>query len=154
LIGQGNVSGSSALTVDNATVAQATWRGIVGLWGNVFQMVDGLRTNASNQYEIWDNQGNKTWVNTGITAPASGYPVTFASGGGSGFDLNTLLLPATSNATAGNGTTGDYFYSAANCVAYHGGDWSDGANAGLFSLYVSYSASYASPYLGGRLAKV
>ncbi len=154
LVGQGNVSGSSALAVDNATVAQAAWRGIVGLWGNVFQMVDGLRTNASNQYEIWDNQGNKTWVNTGITAPANGYPVTFASGSGSGFDLNTLLLPATSNTTAGNGTTGDYFYSAANCVAYHGGFWGYGANAGLFYLDVTISASNASSYIGGRLAKV
>mgnify|MGYP000971887931 CR=1 FL=1 len=44
LVGQGYVSGSSALAVDNATVAQATWRGIVGLWGNVWQMVDGLQT--------------------------------------------------------------------------------------------------------------
>ncbi|WP_248431483.1 hypothetical protein, partial [Escherichia coli] len=35
LVGQGHVSGSSALAVDNATVAQASWRGIVGLWGNV-----------------------------------------------------------------------------------------------------------------------
>lgn len=154
LIGQGNVSGSSALAVDNATVAQATWRGIVGLWGNVWQMVDGLRTNASNQYEIWDNQGNKTWVNTGITAPVGGYPVTFASGSGSGFDLNTLLLPATSNTTAGNGTTGDYFYSAANCVAYHGGSWGSRANAGLFYLSVYYSASNAYTDVGGRLAKV
>lgn len=34
LVGQGHVSGSSALDVDNATVAQASWRGIVGLWVN------------------------------------------------------------------------------------------------------------------------
>ena len=80
--------------------------------------------------------------------------MTFASGSGSGFDLNTLLLPATSNATAGNGTTGDYFYSAANCVAYHGGAWGYGAHAGLFFLDVFNSASNASTSIGGRLAKV
>jgi hypothetical protein len=154
LIGQGHVSGSNALAVDHATVAQATWRGIVGLWGNVWQMVDGLRTNASSQYEIWDKNGNKTWVNTGITAPANGYPVTFATASGANFDLGLLMLPATSNATASNGTTGDYFWQSANCVAYHGGDWGYGADAGLFYLYVNYAASHSHTNVGGRLAKV
>lgn len=154
LIGQGHVSGSGALATDNATVAQATWRGIVGLWGNVWQMVDGLRTNASSQYEIWDKSGNKTWVNTGITAPASGYPVTFATASGANFDLGLLMLPATSNATASNGTTGDYFYQNPSCVAYHGGAWGDGATAGLFYLDVSTGASDSNAHIGGRLAKV
>lgn len=154
LIGQGHVSGSSALATDNATVAQATWRGIVGLWGNVWQMVDGLRTNASSQYEIWDKNGNKTWVNTGITAPANGYPVTFATASGANFDLGLLMLPATSNATASNGTTGDYFYQNPSCVAYHGGSWDAGAGAGLFCLLVSNAASNSYTYIGGRLAKV
>ncbi|WP_281982941.1 Ig-like domain-containing protein [Azonexus hydrophilus] len=154
LIGQGYVSGSSALAVDNATVAQATWRGIVGLWGNVWQMVDGLRTNESSQYEIWDKNGNKTWVNTGVTAPADGYPVTFATASGASFDLGLLMLPQTSNASAANGTTGDCFWRAANCVAYHGGGWSYGPDAGLFSLYVYNAASYSYSPIGGRLAKV
>lgn len=154
LIGQGHVSGSSALAVDHATVAQATWRGIVGLWGNVWQMVDGLRINASSQYEIWDKSGNKTWVNTGITAPTSGYPVTFATASGANFDLGLLMLPATSNTTASNGTTGDYFWQSANCVAYHGGNWGDGAAAGLFCLSVYYAASHSGTAVGGRLAKV
>lgn len=154
LIGQGHVSGSSALATDNATVAQATWRGIVGLWGNVWQMVDGLRTNASGQYEIWDSQGNKTWVNTGISAPASGYPVTFANASGVGFDTNPLMLPATSSTTASNGSTADYFYSAPGCVAYHGGVWGNGVNAGLFCLDVITAASISRSNIGGRLAKV
>jgi hypothetical protein len=103
---------------------------------------------------IWDKNGNKTWVNTGITAPASGYPVTFATASGANFDLGLLMLPATSNATASNGTTGDYFWQSANCVAYHGGSWGSGANAGLFCLDVSNAASYSNANFGGRLAKV
>lgn len=154
LLGQGHVSGSSALAVDNATVAQATWRGIVGLWGNVFQVVDGLETDASSKYKIWDKSGNKTWITTGQTAPANGYPVTFSSDSGASHDLSVGFVPATSDGTAANGTTGDYAYAAANCVTYHGGYWSGGATAGLFCLYVIYSASYASPIIGGRLAKV
>ena len=154
LVGQGHVSGSSALATDNATVAQATWRGIVGLWGNVWQMVDGLQTDASSKYKIWDKAGNKTYQTTSLTAPANGYPITMATATGTDYDLATVFAAETTNATAGNGTYGDYFYQSANCVAYHGGHWSAGAIAGLFCLYVSHAASYSGTYVGGRLAKV
>lgn len=154
LVGQGHVSGSSALATDNATVAQATWRGIVGLWGNVWQMVDGLQTDASSKYKIWDKNGNKTYQTTSLTAPTNNYPVTMATATGTDYDLATVFAAETTNATAGNGTYGDIFYQSANCVAYHGGGWSHGANAGLFYLYVFHAASYSSTYIGGRLAKV
>lgn len=153
LIGQGHVGGGAALAVDHAIVAQATWRGIVGLWGNAYQLIDGLRTNASGRYEIWDKIGNKTWVDTGVTAPATGVPVTFATASGANFDLGLLMLPATSSTVPSNGTTGDAFFSAASSFAYHGGYWSDGANAGLFWLAVN-STGLAHNALGGRLAKV
>ena len=154
LIGQGHVSGSSALATDNATVARATWRGIVGLWGNVWQMVDGLQTDASSKYKIWDKNGNKTYQTTSLTAPTSNYPVTMATASGTDYDLATVFAAETTNATAGNGTYGDYFYQAANCVAYHGGNWGNGAYAGLFYLHVNDAASYSRANIGGRLAKV
>lgn len=154
LVGQGNVSGSSALAVDHATVAQASWRGIVGLWGNVWQMVDGLQTDASSRYKIWDKNGNKTYQTTSLTAPSSGYPVTMATASGTDYDLATVFAAETTNSTAGNGTYGDYFWQSANCVAYHGGTWGRGAFAGLFSLNVSDAASYSPSAVGGRLAKV
>ena len=154
LVGQGHVSGSSALAVDNATVAQATWRGIVGLWGNVWQMVDGLQTDASSKYMIWDKNGNKTYKTTSLTAPASNYPITMATATGTDYDLSQVFAAETTNATAGNGTYGDYFYQSPSCVAYHGGNWSNGANAGLFWLDVGYAASISSTSIGGRLAKV
>jgi hypothetical protein len=151
LIGQGHVYGSSALATDNATVAQATWRGIVGLWGNVWQMVDGLQTDASSKYKIWDKNGNKTYQTTSLTAPASNYPVTMATATGTDYDLATVFAPETTNAT---GTYGDFFWQSANCVAYHGGNWGSGANAGLFFLNVTNAASVSYTDIGGRLAKV
>ncbi|MFZ1365556.1 MAG: hypothetical protein WAS90_11770 [Brachymonas denitrificans] len=154
LVGQGHVSGSSALATDNATVAQATWRGIVGLWGNVWQMVDGLQTDASSKYKIWDKNGNKTYQTTSLTAPTSNYPVTMATATGTDYDLATVFAAETTNATAGNGTYGDYFYQNPSCVAYHGGHWSNGAIAGLFCLTVHNAASYSHTSIGGRLAKV
>lgn len=154
LIGQGNVSGSAALATDNATTAQASWRGIVGLWGNVWQMVDGLQTDASSKYMIWDKNGNKTYQTTTKTAPASNYPITMATDTGANYDLGLIFAASTTDATAGNGTYGDYFWQAASCVAYHGGGWGDGASAGLFALNVSTAASYSYTHIGGRLAKV
>ena len=154
LIGRGRVGASSAANVDAADVAQATWRGIVGLWGNVWQMVDGLQTDASSKYKIWDKNGNKTYQTTSLTAPTSNYPVTMATATGTDYDLATVFAAETTNATAGNGTYGDYFYQAANCVAYHGGHWDNGAHAGLFYLNVHNAASYSGTHLGGRLAKV
>jgi hypothetical protein len=162
LIGQGRVSASSAANVDASDVAQATWRGIVGLWGNVWQMVDGLKRNGGTwwrwQYNV---PGNTTtsdfsagYINTSQSAPASsGYPVTF----------NTTLLaagvivPATVDGTQSNGSTGDYFWSNTNTddrIAYHGGRWGDGADAGLFYLYVGDAPSHANSSIGARLAKV
>ncbi|WP_219061108.1 hypothetical protein [Pseudomonas sp. UMAB-08] len=155
LIGQGNVSTSAVQAVDSTTVAQATWRGIVGLWGNVWQMVDGLQTDASSKFKIWDKSGNKSYITTNQTAPASGtYPVTFSTDSGANHDLSVSFLPATGDATAGNGSTGDIFYQNPNCVAYHGGYYGYGSSAGLFNLSVLYASSYSSTNIGGRLAKV
>ena len=153
LIGQGHVAGSSALATNHATVAQATWRGIVGLWGNVWQMLDGLRTNASSVFEVWDAQGNQTYQSSGLTAPASGWTITMQGQDGANPMLASTFIPATTGAQA-SGTFADHYWVAANCVAYHGGGWNDGANAGLFSLLVILSSAAASTSIGGRLAKV
>lgn len=155
LIGQGNVSTSAIQAVDSATVAQATWRGIVGLWGNVYQMVDGLQTDASSKFKVWDRNGNKSYLTTTRTAPTSGtYPVTMAEDAGGDYDLRDIFAPATTDATASNGSYGDYFAQSANSVACHGGHCGDGANAGLFFLAVSGAASGSGSVVGGRLAKV
>ena len=120
LVGQGHVSGSSALAVDNATVAQATWRGIVGLWGNVWQMVDGLQTDASSKYKIWDKNGNKTYQTTSLTTTTGiNYPVTMATATGTDYDLATVFAAETTNASAASATFPDVFYSGASCVAVH-----------------------------------
>lgn len=37
-------------------------------------------------------------------------------------------------------------------MAYYGGNWSNGANAGLFNLNVNNAASNANSNIGGRLA--
>jgi hypothetical protein len=157
LVGQGHVFGSSALAVDHAAVAQATWRGIVGLWGNVWQMVDGLKRSGGSWW-VWavNSPGagaadfSVGYRNTGLSAPsASGWLAAVDPGGLAA----GVFLPAGIGAAG----FGDYFYSSTETddrVAYHGGGWSYGANAGLFCLYVTYAASSSNTNIGGRLAKV
>ena len=119
-------------------------------------MVDGLQTDASLKYKIWDKHGNKTYITTNQVAPSASasYPVTMSVDAGANYDLSQVFLPATIDASASNGTYADAFWSGVNCVAYHGGSWGAGAYAGLFSLSVTSAASYSDTSVGGRLAKV
>ncbi|WP_322999948.1 hypothetical protein [Castellaniella sp.] len=156
LIAQGHVNSSAAQAVDAAATLAASWRGIIGLWGNVWEMFDGLQTDAARKYKVWDKNGNKTYVTTNQIAPASSgsYIVTMSADEGADYDLGPLFMPATVDGSISNGTYADGMWSAANCVAYHGGNWLYGALCGLFCLGVGSAASYSGTHLGGRLAKV
>jgi len=156
LVSQGHSNGSGATNVDAPPTSQASWRGIIGLWSNVWQMVDGLQTDGARRYKIWDNKGNKTWVTTNQVAPSASasWIVTMSDDAGANYDLSQVFVPATIDGSASNGTYADGFWSNANCVAYHGGSWYHGALDGLFCLYVGGAASYVSTSVGGRLAKV
>jgi len=154
ILGNGYVDGDGVRKVDDEIVAQATWRGIVGLWGNVWQMVDGLQTDSERRYRIWDTGGNKAYVSTGIKTPDSGWFHRRERRAGSGFDLGAVFVAKKTSDVHDDSAFGNYFWSWENAVAYHGGAWSHGAHAGLFYLFVRDAASNALTYLGGRLAKV
>lgn len=154
-IGSGNSSSSAAVEPGSSN---AKWRGISELWGNVWHAVDGLKGSGTT-IQILDRLGNGTYVNTGVSAPASsGYPKDMMDGSGAGYDFNDVFIPKNIDATASNGTYGDYYYEAiSNFVCYHGGYWENGAGAGLFFLSLNNTTSLAysanGPRVGGRLAK-
>ncbi len=154
LVGQGHISGSSALAVDNATVAQSHLARIVGLWGNVWQMVDGLQTNTSSKYMIWDKNGNKTYKTTSLTAPTSDYPITMATATGTDYDLATVFAAETTNAPAGNGTYGDYCLPEPQLRGVPRRRLGRRRARRPVYLYVSNAASGSNTFIGGRLAKV
>ena len=161
VFGRGRVDTSSAGTVDATDVATATWRGHVGLWGNVWQMVDGVDVDTAGNLQVWNNNGSRQFVNTGYVLPvyngsSPAYMMTLKSGKGSGFDFDDIFIPATTTTTAALGTFPDYFYGRSGSsgnVLYLGGCWSDGAGAGLFCLYYANPASSAHTNIGCRLAK-
>ena len=149
--GEGRVNESSAAVVDASDVAQASYRGIVGLWGNVYQWMDGTRTLNS---VIQRRSYNGSWASTGESVPNGGglqYPITFRATGDEQFIANTY---STSNDASA--TLPDYrrWYDGGEYYPCVGGYWSNGANAGLWCVLCSYSASFANSYFGARLARI
>ena len=158
--GTGRVNESSAANVDATDVAQATYRGIVGLWGNVYQWMDGLKTaSGSAAISLWDRDGNKNWVSTGQIPPnlaVWSYPLTFISANGAGYDFDGVFINATGHTTNSNATApdGQYFSAVSECFPCVGGAWDDAASAGLWSVSCGHAASSAFTSFGARLAKV
>ena len=161
-IGRGRVDTSSANYVDEADVAQASWRGLVGLWGNVWQVVQGIRTDTSRYLEVWARDGSRLYKATNIALPVfdgtnPAFAVTFDHSYGDNFDLRDYFLPKTTSTTAALGSLGDAYWGpsgGSGGVLYLGGDWSQAARAGLFCQNMHNAASYAAANIGCRLAKV
>jgi len=117
-------------------------------------MVDGLQTDEERRYRIWDAEGGKSYVSTGVKAPASGWFHRRARKQGEGFDMGAVFVAKKTREDRDDSAFGNYFWAWENAVAYHGGIWGYGANAGLFCLIVNNAASASHTGIGGRLAKV
>jgi len=154
-IGIGNTASSAAV---NTGSSNAVWRGIYELWGNVFCGVDGVQWDTNNQVKIYDQNGNGTYVSTGVTASATdGWTTGMHDDTGTGYDLGTSFLGTSFDATESNGSFGDYQYPpnlTEDNVCYHGGYWDSGSLAGLFFLLLGREASDLYTLRGSRLAKV
>ena len=152
-----NLTGRPAGTDGKVDVV---WRGIEGLWGNVWEWVDGVNWNDGKYYVCNDpsKYADDTATNyeqlsfTGATNWSASYITQ------EGLDTGNnphVMLPA----AAGSGSESTYFcdacYSSTGWrVFLHGGHWDDGSQCGLFYdyLYNASSASYTS--IGSRLLKV
>ena len=153
---------NKSANVDATDVATASWRGHVGLWGNVWQMCAGLEISTSGTVKLWKNDGSKEWVDTGFVCPAYdgtnvAYMQTFKSGTGDGFDFEDIFFPATTTTSAAAGTIPDGFWGrsgSAGNVCSLGADWPVGVRAGLFACHLYAAASHAGTTVGCRLAKL
>ncbi len=161
LVGRGHVdnSPSGVQIVNHATVAQASWRGLVGLWGNIWQMCDGLR-GGKNTSKFRINMG-KGFVDTTIaTCNASFDPDNMINASGDGWSASHLFIGDYSTKAASTDVAAypdtQWLYannSSYELVTYVGGHCSNAARAGLFNLYCSNSPTRSDNHIGGRLAK-
>ncbi len=149
-IAMGNVS-SSAAQATGATAA--VWRELHEWWGNVWEHVDGLTTDANGIYQIFSNQMDGSYVSTGVTNPASGWITEMSEAKGTNFDLTDVFLPAATDGTEGNGTYGDYHWTGKSTVLYRSGGWATGSRDGAFAFDVYDGATNSNGGIGLRLAK-
>jgi len=158
ILGRGHVDASAATYTDD--LRQPRWRGLIGLYGNVWEMVDGIRLAANRGIELWQ-PGTRDYAAVGRNAPSydgtnPAYVITCHEGESNGFFLDDFFLPATSSTNIALGTFPDFFYGghgSAGNVLYVGGHWSGGVGAGLFCANLYNAASIASTHIGCRLAK-
>jgi hypothetical protein len=124
----------------------------------VWQWIDGLKT-ASNAIWLWGKDGNRVLTSTGQKRTAAAgtiYPTTFMAQNGAGYDFDDVFIGDTGPTSNSNATAPDYqYFSEANeYFPFVGGDWNNGAGAGLWSVICNNAASYPGTSIGGRLAKV
>lgn len=171
-IGRGYCDGNSAAiktgtcdSVPNLTGIPAgtdgkvdvVWRGIEGLWGNIFEWVDGVNWNNGTYYVCNDPsmyvddtamdytalsfKGSTRWSSSYITEE--------------GLDIGDnehAMLPA----AAGSGSESTYdcdacWSSTGWMVFAHGGSWLAGSRCGLFTAYLALTSSHSSGDFGSRL---
>ena len=160
VIGKGYVGGSAVTTTGStngkgdtygtsSTTQQMILFGLEDFYGNIWEWVDGLVTDASRNILTATDNFNDS---------GSGYD-SFSSGVTS--NIGNYLSKPQGNADTGftakevNGSATTYFcdssYLSASCVARFGGSYSSGDSAGVFYFDVYGASSFSDAGIGGRL---
>lgn len=141
--------------------------GIFDLNGNVWEWTKGLKIVNGIAHIMNDNDfddAESEWINTGVDITKGMTTeqkiLTLQSGQipntPTGTVWDALGIPATADATGSSdyGNDGYYFNAEGERVALRGGDWSNGAHAGVFSLLLNHARSYSLNGIGFRSAYV
>ena len=172
--GSGRVNSTTIGQNGDATTdgpATAKWKGIYCLWGNAWQIVDGIKTDANNMLCLYGGDGTKEYGTTDIQVPCRmNENDTFAEGVNSGFyskklldvgaryDTSDLFLPDFSSLTGRIelGTYSDYVYCPTGTtekLCAVGGDFNSKDEAGLFAYNFDIDPSKEYDNVTSRLAK-
>lgn len=160
-VGRGYVDGNSAAINTGGTntkgmdYGETTGKlqmklfGLEDFWGNIYEFIDGIFSDASR---------NILTATDGFNDTGSGY---YNNGQGATADIGNYMSKPQGGTKTGfiakevSGSDSTYFcdspYLYASRLAYFGGSWSHASNAGAFRLSVYPSGSYSSVYLGARL---
>lgn len=152
----GNVSGGTVYPIDSVTTTAANYRGVTGLWGNVYQFVDGAKY-GSSQVQLWDLNGNRTYQAVLTSGSVTSYPITFDASSQASL---ASFFPATSSASNDSTATipDSLTLSAPAAGAFRGyavgGNATAGAAGGLWCVLCDTDdTSAAASVIGTRLAK-
>lgn len=151
-----NVPGLTGRPAGTDGKTDVVYRGIEGLWGNVWEWVDGVNFNGRTPYVCNDPSKYKDDVSTDYTRLS--YSLASSSSGyisqeGVDTEANShVMLPSQ---ISGSESTYycDYGSSSSSGwrVLYVSGSWYPGSDCGLFLAYGNISSSDSSSGLGSRL---
>lgn len=145
--GEGNSIGTRLDAVDGDRNMSSNFHGIIGLWGNVWQWIQGVQTYYNGHIYVWDNIGNEVWKDTKKAIPmrqkenevwsqgeTCGYWRDRIFASGYNYDTLDMFLPD------GNSFTSDYYK----------GSWSDGVWGRTLSQSKDlYACAVGGPYNSG-----
>lgn len=134
---------------------QIQYRHIEGLWGNMYQWVDGINFNNKAAFVCTNpaNFADDTDVNytdAGVTLPSSG----FIKGLGVSASAPWALIPSASGGSASTYIPDRVRPSTGWRVLYVGGAFDLGSHAGLFQFFAYYASSDVYATIGSRLLYV
>lgn len=141
----GSTSNGSGTDIEAARLSHVKFAGIEDFWGNIWEWVDGLTTDANRK--IITTCGESTWTTeTGLTENSYGYVSKVTGTTETGF-MNVEH--------GGSSTTYfcDYGSLYASCVLKFGAHWFNDSSAGPFCLNATNGTSAALSYVGARLSK-
>ncbi len=160
-LGRGYVDANSAAIATGGTNAkgmdfgEATGKlqmklfGIEDFWGNIYEWIDGIWSDASRN--IWT--GSDAFNDTGAGYTNNGQGATADIGNYMSAPQGSTKTGFIAKTVAGSATT--YFCDTASlcasCVAYFGGSWNDASSAGAFRLDVTHAVSTSNAAIAGRL---
>lgn len=152
-----NVSGLTGRPSGTDGKVDVVWRGIEGLWGNVYELIDGINWSSANYYVCNDpskykddtftnyatlsSKGSTSWNGTYITMEAL-------------TNNNSHVMVPTSASSSGSETTNmcDVAHGGTGWrIMQHGGYWNKGSGAGLFTAAFDEASSFNDINSGCRL---
>ena len=153
--GQLDRMGMKSGCLNNDAKHSVMYRGIEDIFGNVYQLIDGININngqayvcddyAKYQFEKYDGD----YVQVGYKNSTSGGYISKL-----GLDENhpLLMLPTECSGASESTYVTDYYYYNSGAMAFrHGGSSSGGSYCGLFCAVCDFYASAPSSYYGARL---
>ena len=148
----GGSNGKSWMYGTSSTYTQVSMLGIENWWGDLYQWIDNYMNDssyiyASNTASPSDSVSDMTAICANPTySIVKGCPLTCRAG------LNDFFIGENSSGSYNSSGMCDYqYFSAGSSIAYVGGSWSGGSNAGAFYFRSNSSIMYSDSNIGARL---
>lgn len=153
--GQLDSLGMKSGCLNNDAAHSVMYRGIEDIFGNVFQLIDGVNINNRQAYVCMDltkyefDKYDGDYIQVGyVNSSSNGYISKL------GYDENypLLMLPIECSGVNENTEFTDKYWQNTGSRAFrHGGNYSNGSDCGLFYAYCGYAASHSNTAYGARL---